>query len=170
MAQLRQLHLQFAFETAGALGENIQNQSGAIHHPALQEGFQIALLAGAQRMIENRQFRPVLLDRRANFLGLAAADEQARVRCRSASSNERHTLSARRGRQFPELGGIRGIFGSIQREMHQNGALTAARTLEQTASPRLRPSGLLSARAPLSSIARFSRTLRTGTTVEMACL
>jgi hypothetical protein len=34
-------------------------------------------LAGRQGVIENDQFRPVLLDRRIpDFLGLAAADEQ----------------------------------------------------------------------------------------------
>ena len=36
MLQLRQLHLQLALVGAGALGKNIQNQAGAIQHPALQ--------------------------------------------------------------------------------------------------------------------------------------
>jgi hypothetical protein len=80
MAQLRQFHLELAFEAARPLGEDIQNQASAIHHAALQEGFQVALLARRQGMVEQGQFRSVFLNRRPNFLGLAAADEQARIR------------------------------------------------------------------------------------------
>jgi len=83
MAQLRQLHLQLAFETARPLGKDIQDQAGTIQNPALQQRLQIAFLAGRQGVIENDQFRPAAPCRIPDFLGLAAADEQARIRCAS---------------------------------------------------------------------------------------
>ena len=39
MIQLRQLHLQLALETARTLGKNVENQTGAVDHPALQALF-----------------------------------------------------------------------------------------------------------------------------------
>ena len=45
MSVLCQLHLQLAFEAAGTLREDIQDQAGAIQHPATQEFFQVAFLA-----------------------------------------------------------------------------------------------------------------------------
>ena len=46
MLQLRQFDLQLAFAGAGALGEDIENQRGAIEHLALENRFQIAALGG----------------------------------------------------------------------------------------------------------------------------
>ena len=45
MTQLRQFHLQFAFEAPRSLRENIQNQACSIEHPALQFALEISFLA-----------------------------------------------------------------------------------------------------------------------------
>ena len=53
MLQLGKLHLQLALVGTGALGENIENQPGAIHHPALQFLLQVAFLAGTEGVVEH---------------------------------------------------------------------------------------------------------------------
>ena len=47
VAQLRQLDLQFALVAAGTLSKDIQDQPGAIEHPAFQVTLEVALLARA---------------------------------------------------------------------------------------------------------------------------
>ena len=44
MTQLRKLHLQLSLVTRGALREDVENQSGAVEHPALQQTLEVALL------------------------------------------------------------------------------------------------------------------------------
>ena len=46
MIELGQLDLQLALVGTGALGEDIQNQTGTVDYPALQFALQVALLAG----------------------------------------------------------------------------------------------------------------------------
>ena len=80
MLQLGEFNLQLAFMRPGPRGKNIENQTRAIQNPALQQLFQIALLAGRQIVIEDCQFHTGFLDHGGNLLRLAAAHEQTRVR------------------------------------------------------------------------------------------
>ena len=135
VTQLRQLYLQLAFKAARALGENIQDQSGTIHNPALQERFQIALLTRRQAVIEDHQFGTLRPYRIADFLGLASTDKQARVRSLAPTANQRPALSTRRKRQILKLGQVAHIGGCLAKhQMHQDGTFAAARPLEQAAS------------------------------------
>jgi hypothetical protein len=65
-------------------------------------------------MVEQGQFRSVFLNRRPNFLGRAAADEQARIRGVPAAGDQSHALGARRCGQIPKFGGIPRLFAPIQ--------------------------------------------------------
>src|SRR5580765_6309834 len=53
MLQLRQLNLKFAFTGPRALGENIQDERGAVEHLAVEDFFQVAALGGRKLVIEN---------------------------------------------------------------------------------------------------------------------
>ena len=55
MRQLCQLNLQLAFVGARALSEDIENQPCTGQHSAREDLFKIALLTGAQCVIENHQ-------------------------------------------------------------------------------------------------------------------
>jgi hypothetical protein len=44
--ELRELHLQLAFETARPLREDVEDQPAAIQHPAFELLLEVALLAG----------------------------------------------------------------------------------------------------------------------------
>ena len=65
---LGQLHLQLAFEGAGALGEDVQDEAGAIQHPAAQELLQVAFLAGAEGVVDQHQIGAERLDALRHFL------------------------------------------------------------------------------------------------------
>ena len=53
--QLRQLDLQFAFSTVGVLGEDVQDEHGAVDDPELSTFSDGAALAGCQALIEDEQ-------------------------------------------------------------------------------------------------------------------
>jgi hypothetical protein len=79
MAQLGQFHLQLALVAARAQGEDIQDQGGAVQHPALQPAFQVALLNRGQLVIEDHQGSVRGPGRVADLVGLAGAREQGRA-------------------------------------------------------------------------------------------
>ena len=72
--QLRQLHLQPPLRRPGAGSENVQNQGGAIHHPAGQRVGKIPLLGGGQLPVEDHQIHPRVFADLAQLLQPAAAD------------------------------------------------------------------------------------------------
>ena len=80
--QLRQLHLQLAFARAGAPGENIQDQLGAVDDLDVQRFFQIALLGGRQIVVEDHHGRIVEMDLRLELVDFAGADQRGRIRPR----------------------------------------------------------------------------------------
>ncbi len=55
IAELRQFDLQPAFQTQGALGEDVENQLGAVHDADPEQVFQGAALGGGQVVVENHQ-------------------------------------------------------------------------------------------------------------------
>ena len=78
VGELCQFHLQLALLRAGALGENVQNQTHAVDDTALAGFFQIALLRGRQGVVYHQQVRFQRFNQFGDFFGLAAADVQSR--------------------------------------------------------------------------------------------
>ena len=78
--KLRQFDLQVAFVSAGAIGEDVQDQFRARHHPAAQAFFEIALLGWRELVIEDHNAAFGALDGGFQFLDFAAAHEPARMR------------------------------------------------------------------------------------------
>jgi len=78
---LRQFHLQGAFARVGVQGEDVQNQAGAVQHFdfVAENGFELALMAGAELVVEDHHVRAELVHGAGNFLGLALAHEGRRV-------------------------------------------------------------------------------------------
>ncbi len=79
VAQLRQFHLQLAFVAVRTLGEDVQDQAGAVDHPALQELLQVALLRRRQGMVDQHQVGAGGLGGRLDLVQLAGADQDRRV-------------------------------------------------------------------------------------------
>ncbi len=76
MFELRQFDLQLALVGTRPLGEDVQNQAGAIEHTAFERALEVALLAGGQRVIEDHQLGLAFLDEVMQLLDLAAADQE----------------------------------------------------------------------------------------------
>ena len=75
VTQLRQLDLQLALVAVCTLGKDVQDQTGAVDHPALEEAFQVALLTRAQRMVDQDQVGATGIGRGLDLVQLAAADQ-----------------------------------------------------------------------------------------------
>ena len=95
--ELRELDLELAFEAAGALREDVENEAVAVEHAPPDQFLEIALLAGRERVIEEHDVRATRDRCVTNLLCLAGADEQPRIRPRAAVP-ERSPRVARRRR------------------------------------------------------------------------
>ena len=73
--QLGQLDLQLALVALGALGEDVENQAGAVQHAHVQAFFQIALLGRRQGVIEDDDFNLLGQAGLGDLVGLAGTDE-----------------------------------------------------------------------------------------------
>ncbi len=62
---LSQLYLQLAFVGLGVLGENVKDECSAVHYFAVEDSFQLTLLARRQLIVEEKniqvEFIPVFL-------------------------------------------------------------------------------------------------------------
>jgi len=88
ITQLRDLDLEFTFESVRALRENIENQLAAIDHADLELVLEIARLRGRERVVENRERCALGLRKLTDLRGLALTDEGARVRLLQALVND----------------------------------------------------------------------------------
>ena len=77
MPELRQLHLQFALETARPLRKYIQNEARPVEHAAFQDLLQIALMAGAPACTADPELGLILVDTLLKVSQLAFADKIA---------------------------------------------------------------------------------------------
>ncbi len=75
MLELRQLNLQLAFMGTRALGEDIENETGAIDYPALGQLLQIAFLDRRQGLVDKDQIRAQSALAFSELLGLTAAEK-----------------------------------------------------------------------------------------------
>ncbi len=135
MLELRQLDLQLAFEAAGALREDVQNQSSAIEHSTLEQLLEIAFLAGRQGVVEHHQIRAELLDPSVNLFGFAAADIQPRIRHLASAGDDREHFGAGRTGQRLELTQLIFTGRTSQSDADQERAFAAARTFKQQRTP-----------------------------------
>ena len=157
--QLSQFNLQLALVRLRPLGKDIEDQAGAIHHPALQDALQVALLHRRQGMVDQHQVNAFSLHHLQGLIHLATTDQGGRIDRIDACFQSPEHLGSGRARQFDELFQQGRIIMAGAMRLDQQGPLALAGTLEHH-SLELSP----------SSPGAAMRTLRAGTTVEMACL
>ncbi len=130
MAQLREFHLQLAFMGPGPLGEDVQDQRGAVQHPALAPLLDVALLHGGQRLADQHQVGARGLDRVGELVDLAPPDEIARVGAVARSRYDGRHLDARRVRKLREF--IQRFRpGSRKHRVQYDGAIAALGAIDQ---------------------------------------
>src|SRR5690606_14003335 len=144
------------------------------HHPALQGALEVALLHRAQGMVDQDQVGTGGLGRGLDLLQLAAADERGRIRAIDARGQRGRYRRAGRPGQVGEL--FQHVFRwrSARMGLDQQRVFTLSGSFEQSmlpgahapSSPSSPPSDGCCTYPPPGP----TRTLRDGTTVEMACL
>jgi len=77
--QLRQFHLQTPFGRAGATGEYIEDQLGAVDDLDVNGGFEVALLRGSEFVVDNQDVGLMCLGEFFQFLYFAVSKQSGRV-------------------------------------------------------------------------------------------
>ena len=167
---LRQLHLKLAFGAACALGEDVEDQRGAIHHAAFESALQVALLRAGQRVIEDDKVGSRADAPFSDFFDLALAREQRGIGPLTAP---RDRAGNRRARGHRECAQFREALARIARseiERDQQCAVRALRAfVDQCGTMRSRR-GAGQTSASAAGAWCGMATARAGTTVEIACL
>ena len=167
MIQLGQLDLQLPFMGTSALGEDIEDQTGAVDHPTFQLAFEVAFLAGRQDMVEDDQVTLARLDQCTQLLDLARADEKARAGLVAADGQEIDDFRAGRAYQLQKLMRVFTVLLILVFQVNEYGAFTPLMTFKKQSGLQ-RNHGLPDSASSPPCTGR--RTGRPGTTVEMACL
>jgi hypothetical protein len=103
VAQLGQFDFELALVGACALGEDVEDQRGAVQHPALARFLDIAFLDRAQWAADQHEVRAVHIHRLGEFLDLSLANEIPRVGAVTGRREHGHDLGTRRERQLVEF-------------------------------------------------------------------
>jgi len=119
---------------ARALGKNIQYQVGTIQHAAIEQPLQIALLGGAQFMIENDQRNFALPAGGGNFLHLPGTCEGAGIRPGAPAANDCTYLYARAFGEQLEFFQTLFVIRVIQVQANENRLAAALGAIKHQAS------------------------------------
>ncbi len=195
--ELGQFDLQLALVTAGALGENVQDQAGTVDHAAAQDALQVALLDRAQGVVDQHQVGLGGSHGGLHFLKLAGADQDRGVGVVNAGVEGGNHRRPGRAGELGEFVQLVRIDGTARMGLDQKRTFTLAGAFKQEAGPLWREESCQMrwvrprqtqaihtprlngqpVAAPSSPSAAWTcpplgptRTLRAGTTVEMACL
>ena len=103
MLELRELHLELALERARTLRKDVQDENAPIEDPASDMTLQVALLGWSQRMVEEHDLGAAHLDCRADFVGLAGADEMFRIRGPVGIAHRTRAVSPGRRRELAKF-------------------------------------------------------------------
>ena len=104
MLELREFDLQFAFLRARALGEDVEDQGGAIEDFALETFFKIAALRRREFVVKDNRVDILPAAIVGPFPGLAGADKRASDRRGEFLHAAAYHLAAGGARQFAQLG------------------------------------------------------------------
>jgi hypothetical protein len=105
---------------AGALGEDVEDQAGAVHHPAAELLFQVAFLAGTEGVVEHHHLRLMQAHLVVDLLQLAATDKGAGMGGVPLAHYVGSRVSSRRQDELLEFAGVLplGFAGKIQVNEH----------------------------------------------------
>ena len=141
VAQLGELNLELALVGTRPLGEDVEDEAGAVEHPAAQFALEIALLARRQPMIEQHEFGAVGLPHRHELADLARADESRRFRPVAGTGDDGHRRGAGGDRQFLEFSQIFPVLLRGDVDVHEHTVFPGVWPLEKQARPQTRGRG-----------------------------
>ncbi len=103
VAQQGQLHLRLALGAARVLGEDVEDDRGAVDGGAAEELLEVPVLRRGQVVVEHDGVGVEALAQRGDLLGLAAADEGRRVGSVAPLHDAAHDVGARAVHQAGQL-------------------------------------------------------------------
>ena len=115
----------------GALGENIENQAGTVDHATLENTFEVTFLTGREDVIENHQIDLLGFDLVAQFLDLAAANQEFGGWPMTRYVNKRDGLGAGRISQFLKLLRIFARLRVLTIQVNEDDSLTTTVALKE---------------------------------------
>ena len=80
VAKLGEFHLGLAFLAAGVLGENVENDGGAVERRPAENLLEVVLLGGGELVVEDDRVGIDRVGGRLNLLGLTGTDVGGRIR------------------------------------------------------------------------------------------
>jgi hypothetical protein len=131
MLQKRQFDLQLTFMSSSPLSKNIQNQTRAIQHSALQFRLQISLLAWAERMIEHHDLSTLLMHLLLNLRQLSTSHKSASMRHVSGAHYESYRITARRQDKLLKLARIFTLRVAAKLQVHEHSPLPGIGTIKK---------------------------------------
>ncbi|MNF58916.1 hypothetical protein D3C84_404930 [compost metagenome] len=132
--ELGQFDLQLAFMGTGALGEDIEDQTGTVEHPTLEGALEVALLAGCEGVIEDDQFGLFGHDQVVQLVDFATTDQVLGRWLVTGNGDECHRVRTGRTCKFQELLRIFARLGILAFQMNQDGPFTTTRAFEKQCS------------------------------------
>ena len=130
MLELGQFDLKLAFGTAGATGENIQDEAHTVDNPALKAALEIALLSRRQFMVENDDLGPGCRHPGGDLICLTAPHKQRGVwPCALADHLAQHLQPGPAGQQA-QLGEALLKIRAAEIDRHEHDALAPLMTLK----------------------------------------
>src|SRR5690606_5959896 len=167
VVQLGQFDLQLALMGTGALGENIQDQTGTVDDAAFQLTLEVALLARCQHMVEDDQVTFACLDQSPQLFHLAGADKKTGTGLIAGNGQEIDNFRPGRTHQLQKLMSVFTDLFILAFKMNEHRPVTTRVTFKNQ-SPLPCGQGLPASASSAPCTGR--RTGRPGTTVEIACL
>ena len=136
MLQLGQLDLQLALVTLGAQREDVENQRSAIDHPAFEQAFEVALLAGRQFVVKDDQIGFVGAQGFGQLGRLALANIERRIGRTTLGAHHCLDVRAGAGGQQSELGQALFDRALTEIDLHEDRPLAVSRAVKH--APKLR--------------------------------
>src|SRR6266849_1769666 len=165
--ELRELHLELALVTLGALGENVEDQPRAVDDRAAERLLEIALLHRRQDVIEYREGGTLLLQGSFDLLDLSGTCEVGGIRPLAAPAHQGPRPDSGACGEKDQLLNTLGVAAHAEVQAYEHGGGALRRTL----SHRARSEAITSPYQLSGEECSTDRlTAREGTTVEMACL
>ena len=138
VGQLGQLHLQLGLVGAGPGGEDVEDQLGPVHDPALELLLEVGALVGGELLVEDHEGGAGLAHQGPQFLDLPFPDQRRRVGrghlLRQPAHHHRARGVGEPGQFIQVLGKVVGVLGALARRAHQDGALRRRLDRDQVAN------------------------------------
>ena len=134
MLESRELHLELALVTLGALGKDVEDQPSAVDDRTAQRLLEIALLHRRQDVIEYGERTTLLLQSPLDLLDLSGTCEMGGVGSVAAPAHQGERPNPCACREKAQLFDAFGVAARAEVQAHEHGGVAPRRTLSHRAA------------------------------------